>query len=294
VFRTHWKARVKRLRRWAAARLVALAAAVLPRLYMAYMWLVEVTSRHDDRLTTLLLGTVERHDRAVAILWHQEVFSVAYNYRHYHGHALVSVSDFGQVIAALLHRCNFTVVRGGSGSHSRRRSVLSMLITHMRTHRRVIYGLTVDGSQGPVYRVKHGGPAIAQACRAPVIAVRTWYKRGITLPTWDHTQIPLPFNRRVTLASGPYWIAPDTGREGFEAFRIHVENELRELTERAYAEAGASRETNARRGFPDGWRSRWTPGQLGRKHGPHDLEPDRPPPWAHRPAAADATLTSFP
>ena len=292
--RAQRKARVKHLRRWAAARLVALAAAVLPHLYMAYMWLVEVTSSHDDRLTSLLLGTVARHDRAVAILWHQEVFSVAYNYRHYHGHALASVSDFGQVIAALLRQCNFTVVRGGSGSHSRRRPVLPTLITHMRTHRRVIYGLTVDGSQGPVYRVKHGGPAIAQACSAPVVAVRTWYKRGITLPTWDRTQIPLPFNRRVTLASGPYWIAPDTDRGGFEAFRVHVENELWELTERAYAEAGASRGTGPHWGFPDGWRSRWKPGQLGRKHGPHDLEPDRPPPWAHRPPAVDATLTSSP
>ena len=292
--RTQRKRRAKRLRRWVAACLVAFAAAVLPRLYMAYMWLVEVTSRHDDRLTTLLLGTVERHDRAVAILWHQEVFSVAYNYRRYHGHALASVSDFGQVIAALLHRCNFTVVRGGSGSRSRQRPVLPALIAHMRTHRRVIYGLTVDGSQGPAYRVKHGGPAIAQACCAPVIAVRTWYKRGITLPTWDRTQIPLPFNRRVTLASGPYWIAPDTDREGFEAFRAHVENELWELTERAYTEAGASHEAGRHRGFPDGWRSRWRPGQLGRKLGPHDLEPDRPPPWAHRLLAADTRFTSSP
>jgi lysophospholipid acyltransferase (LPLAT)-like uncharacterized protein len=246
------------------------------------MWLVEVTSRHDDRLKPLLIGLAVRHDRAVAILWHQEVFSVAYNYRHYHGHTLASVSDFGQVIGAMLRRCHFTVVRGGSGSRSRRRSVLPALIAHMRTHRRVIYGLTVDGSQGPVFRVKHGGPAIAQACRAPVVAVRTWYKRGIVLPTWDRAQIPLPFNRRVTLASGPYWIAPEADAVAFEAFRAHVEEELLELTARAYAEAGASRQTGSRWGFPKGWRSRWTAGQVGRKHGPHDLEPCRPPLWAHR------------
>src|SRR5262249_44359278 len=150
---------------------------LVPRLYEAYMWLVEVTSRHDDRLTALLLDAVDRHDRAVALLWHQEVFTVAYNYRHFHGHTLASVSDFGEVIAAMLLRCNFTVVPGGSGSRSRKRAVLPTLIAHMQAHPRVIYGLTVDGSQGPVYRVKRGGPEIARACRAPVIAVRTCYKR---------------------------------------------------------------------------------------------------------------------
>jgi hypothetical protein len=275
-----------------AARLVALAAALLPRLYLAYMWLVEVTSRHDDRLTPLLLAAVERHDRAVAVLWHQEVFTVAYNYRHYHGHTLVSVSDFGQVIAALLRRCNFTIVRGGSGSLSRKRSVLRILIDHMCTHPRVIYGLTVDGSRGPVYRVKRGGPAIAQACRAPVVAVRTWYRRGITLPTWDRAQIPLPFNRRVTLASGPYWIAPDADERAFEAFRAHVESELLELTERARVAVGARPGLESRWGFPHEWRTQWAVGQVGRKHGPYDLEPDRPPPWAHRATTTDTGTRS--
>jgi lysophospholipid acyltransferase (LPLAT)-like uncharacterized protein len=276
------KRTAKRLRRRAAAWLVALAAAVLPRLYTAYMRLVEATSRHDDRLTALLLAAAERHDRAVALLWHQEVFTVAYNYRHYRGHTLVSVSDFGHVIAALLRRCNFTIVRGGSGSHSRRRPALATLIEHMRTHPRVIYGLTVDGSRGPAYRMKRGGPAIARACGAPVVLVRTWYRRGVRLPTWDRAQIPLPFNRRVTLASGPYWIAPDADDAALEAFRAHLERELLELTARAYLEAGARREADWRRGLPPGWQPRWAAGETGHAHGPYDLRPDRPPPWAHR------------
>ena len=265
---------------------------MLPRLYMAYMWLVDVTSRHEDLLTPMILDAVDRHDRVVNLLWHQEVFTVAYNYRHYHGHTLASISDFGQVITRMLQLCNFTVIRGGSGSRSRHRAVLPTLIEHMRTHRRVMYGLTVDGSQGPVYRMKPGGPAIARACQAPVLAVRTWYKRAITLPTWDRTQIPLPFNRRVTLSSGPYWIAPDADQTALDAFRAHLENELLELTERAYVHAGVSRGAGQRWGFPDGWTPRWAPGQFGSKHGPYDLDPANPPPWAHRAPAGDAPVTA--
>jgi lysophospholipid acyltransferase (LPLAT)-like uncharacterized protein len=244
---------------------------------------VEISSHHDDRLTELLVGLADRHDRAVAVLWHQEVFTVAYNYRHFGGHTLASVSDFGDVIDGMLRRCNFVVFRGGSGSRSRKREVLPALIDHMLTTRRVIYGLTVDGSQGPVFRMKPGGALIAHACRAPVVAVRTWYKRGITLRTWDRSQIPLPFNRRLTLAAGPYWIPPDADAEALEAFRAHLERELLDLTARSYAIVGRPAEEAGRRwGFPENWRPRWAPDQVGSKHGPYDLDPDHPPPWAPR------------
>jgi lysophospholipid acyltransferase (LPLAT)-like uncharacterized protein len=282
----------KRFRRWAAARGIRLAAIVLPWLYVAYMWLVEVTSRHEDRLWALLSACADRHDRAVAALWHQEVFTVAFNYRKYHGHTLASVSDFGEVITALLRRCNFTVFRGGSGSRSRRRSVvLDEMIAHMRATPRVIYGITVDGSQGPPLRMKSGAPAIARACRAPVVLVRTWYRRGILLDTWDHTQIPLPFTHRVTLSAGPYWIAPDADDDALGAFTTHLQEELLELTARAYEQAGTNPAV-ARRDFPPDWRPRWAPGTLGRKFGPYDLDLDHPPPWAHHKGADDYADTA--
>jgi lysophospholipid acyltransferase (LPLAT)-like uncharacterized protein len=247
------------------------------------MWLVEATSRKNDALLDeLLFGSLERYDRAVAVLWHQEVFSVAYNYRRFHGHTLASVSDFGEVISRMLVLCNFTVFRGGSGSKSRRTSVLRDLIEHMESSPRVIYGLTVDGSRGPVHRVKPGCVAIARACRAPIVIVRTWYRRGITLPSWDRTQIPLPFNRKLTLAAGPYWIPPDADEETVEAFRLHIENELLELTYRSLLAIGSrGREKSPPRGFPPGWRPRWPAHRLGARFGPFDLDLDRPPPWAH-------------
>jgi hypothetical protein len=143
----------------------------------------------------------------------------------------------------------------------------------------VIYGLTVDGSQGPVYRMKPGAVAIARACRAPIVLVRTHYARGITLKTWDRTQIPLPFNRRLTLASGPYWIAPDADAAACEALRAHLEGELLELTARVAEQLDGDH--GPYWGFPEGWTARWPRGQLGIPYGPHDLRPDDPPAWAH-------------
>lgn len=265
------------------------AATILPRLYVAYMWLVEATANKDDTLLgPLLFGAVERYGRVVAVLWHQEVFSVAYNYRRFHGHTLASVSDFGEVISRMLTLCNFTVFRGGSGSKSRRTMVLSSLINHMKNHPRVIYGLTVDGSRGPVYRVKPGCVAIARACHAPIVVVRTWYKRGITLPTWDRSQIPLPFSRRVTLAAGPYWIDPDADEATVEAFRAHIENELLELTHRSFLRISKPPPAESLGGFPPRWTPRWPPDRLGASYGTFDLDLDHPPPWAHQAAGRAA------
>ena len=273
----------KRVRRWLAARGIGLAVVVLPRLYVAYMWLVRVTSRHEtDRFDFLIRDALDRHDRCVGVLWHQEVFSVAYDYRDFHPHTLASVSDFGEIISALLRRCNFVVFRGWSGSKSRRRNVLRDLVHHMRTTPRVVYGLTVDGSQGPAYRIKPGCVAIAHLCRAPIVLVRTHYRRGIDLATWDRTQIPLPWNRRVTLASGPYWIAPDGDAAEREAFRRHLENELLELTARVSVLLTGDR--GPYWGFPPGWQPRWPEDRIGTPYGAHDLDPENPPPWAHKPA----------
>jgi hypothetical protein len=126
---------------------------------------------------------------------------------------------------------------------------------------RVIYGLTVDGSQGPAYRMKLGCVAIARACRAPIVLVRTHYRRGITLDTWDRTQIPLPFNRRLTLACGPYWIAPDADDAMCEAFRAHLENELLELAARVAVELDGDHGPHW--GFPPGWTPQWAAERRG-------------------------------
>lgn len=260
--------------------------AVLPRLYVAYMWLIEVTSRHDDRLSDVVRTCVERHGRCVAVLWHQEVFSVAWNYRHLRPHTLANTSDFGRLITRMLELCDFVVFRGGSESKSRRRTILPTLITHMRTAPRVLYGLTVDGSNGPAYRMKPGAVAIARLCDAPTLVVRTWYRFGFELPTWDRTQIPLPFNRRVSVAVGPYWIPPDADPAAREAFRAHVENELLELTARVHEEVECRPFHGPRFGFPAGWTPSWPQGRWGKPFGPDDLRMDAPPPAGASPRAS--------
>lgn len=230
-------------------RLSKLAAAVVPSLYLLYMRFVWATSRITGREFVALKDIAAAHNGAVALLWHEEVMTVAFAYPYLglRGHTLASLGESGELISRLLIRCGFVVFRGGSTTHRsrRREGTLAELIGHMRTNDEVIYGLTVDGSKGPAYRMKTGGIIIARETGRPIVLARTWYKRCIRLPTWDRMALPLPFNVIGYYLKGPY-IVPDSARTaaGLEQFRLQLENDLIDLAAQSYDDMGQARPAN--------------------------------------------------
>jgi lysophospholipid acyltransferase (LPLAT)-like uncharacterized protein len=239
----------RKLRPMFSRRLSRLASVVVPVLYMIYMRLVWATSRIEGRDFVALKQIIAQHNGAVGLLWHEEVMTVAFGYYYlgFQPHTLASIGESGEVIARMLARCGFVVFRGGSttGRSRRREGALDEMITHMRTHDEVIYGLTVDGSKGPPYRMKTGGIIIARECGKPVVLARTWYKRCVRLPTWDRMAVPLPFNVIRYYLRGPYQV-PENARDaaGLEEFRLRLENDLIDLAAQSYADMGQARPAN--------------------------------------------------
>jgi lysophospholipid acyltransferase (LPLAT)-like uncharacterized protein len=222
------------------------AAWIVPYLYLLYMRLVWATSRLEGADEFVLNDIADAHDGAIALLWHEEVFTVAYGYPYIdiQGHTLASLGESGEVITRMLELCGYVVFRGGSSSGPTRRrlNVLAEMIHHMKTTPRVIYGITVDGSKGPAYRMKMGGVVIARECNKPVALVRTWYKRSIRLKTWDRMAIPLPFNVIRYYLRGPYLVPADADSdEGLARFRLMLENDLIDLAARSYDDLGQPR-----------------------------------------------------
>lgn len=227
-------------------RLARLSAWLVPYVYLLYMQLVWATSRIEGRDEFRLAEIARRHDGAVGLLWHEEVFTVAYGYPKVgiRSHTLASLGESGDLIARMLELCGHVVFRGGSSTKRGRRklTVLLDMIKHMQTTREVIYGITVDGSKGPRYRMKLGGVMIARKCGKPIVLVRTWYKRCIRINTWDHMAVPLPFNVIRYYMRGPYFVPADaTGDAGLQAFGRILEDDLIELAARSYDDMGQPR-----------------------------------------------------
>jgi lysophospholipid acyltransferase (LPLAT)-like uncharacterized protein len=281
----------RRVRKAISARATAFMAWLLPYVYWSYCWLVWRTSRFDDQADSIRRG-LDRHGRAVALLWHQEVATVGYGYRGFSPHTLASTGNQGQIVTRILEFCGFHVFRGGSSQkRGRRRQVLTTMIRHMRRQERIAYGITVDGSKGPALVLKPGGPMIARACRAPVYLARTWYAGPrIEAATWDRTTLPLPFNRIRMRVIGPYWIEPDANAEQFARFCDHVQEELRELYHLSYREMQGWPPPEIQALFPPGWEPRWEDGTIGLKLGPHDLQDATWPEWAQMSGQPDRDL----
>lgn len=249
--------RIRRALRNSVVRpLTAIGLVVVPRIYMLYMRLVFATSRIHPGDFPRLHDLIREHDGAVGLLWHEEVCTVAYGYQHlgFHPHTLASLGTSGEIITRMLQLCGFVVFRGGSSSHkSRRRTrVVEDMIDHMRSTPEVIYGITVDGSQGPAYRLKRGGVVIARECKKPVVLARTWYRRTLRLPTWDRTAIPLPWNEIRYYLSGPHPVPADAREEaGLRRFQLELEDELIDLTARSYDDLDQERPENLVKRTPE-------------------------------------------
>jgi len=234
------------LRPYLSRPLVWLGVHTVPRLYVLYMALVWRTSRID--VNDFLRGhqIIEAHRGAVSLVLHQDVLLMGYGIPKlgFPLHTLASVGDAGEIITRALELCGFTVFRGGTASRASRRrlGVMRSMIRHMRENDRVVYGITVDGSKGPIYQMKEGGIAIARSCRVPVVVARIWSSRCLQLRTWDRTAIPLPFGRIDVRLSGPFFPPDDAAGEiEAERFRLDCERKLIELAAASHDRFGQAR-----------------------------------------------------
>ena len=127
------------------------------------------------------------------------------------------------------------------------------MIEHMNSRPGTIYGITVDGSNGPRFRAKPGAAKIAAGCRAPMLVEKTWCRRRIRLRNWDRTIVPLPFNHIVHVFAGPFLPPPNVDEpRPFKEWARAMERELWRLTDYVWRRyEGTS--TEPRAAFPPEW-----------------------------------------
>jgi len=242
-------------RRLAKKFLVRVAEHTVPYFYFAYFAFVWATSKITDLTSPLDDALRNPPHRFVAAVWHQDVLCVPWAYRRLHAQTIASVGDAGGVIARLLELCNFTVFRGGSSKRaSRKKLILEEFTRHLLTVDRPAVGITVDGSSGPPYRMKTGVIVLAMKINAPFFVVRIWSKRRILLPTWDRTMLPLPFNRIVLLAEGPYALPENMDQEEvFQQFHRFVEDQLLNTAYKCFLMLDKEPDKRLMAKFPDHW-----------------------------------------
>ena len=228
--------------------LLWVASRVVPILYTSYMGLVWATSRVRIDDTPGALDVLGRYNGALGLFWHEEVVAAPYAYYRMgiRGHTLINQSDIGDLITRVVERLEYVVFRGGSSSKRSRRNprVLRDMTDHMNDTDKVFYGIAVDGSHGPAYRLKRGALLIARDCGKPILLGRVWFSRCIRLPTWDRMAIPLPFKRIDVYFRGPYFVPKNERLRAIEDLRGRIEGDLIQLSVESYKEFGQTPPAN--------------------------------------------------
>ena len=184
---------------------------MLPPIYKAYMHFVFLTSKRVFYNFDPMKEEYEKGASLLSAIWHQDVMLQPFTFRDFNVVTMVSKSNIGEVMAKVVRRIGFIPVRGGTSMAGS--EALTDVIDYVRTHQKIFFGITVDGSRGPRYKVKRGIIVVAKEAGVPIYPVRASAKRRAELKTWDRTLVPIPFNEFVYFCREPVFVPPDADRE---------------------------------------------------------------------------------
>lgn len=167
--------------------------------------LLALTWRFDVRGDAAWRARHAASQGMVMALWHEHLLPLAFYLRHLGMSVLVSEHRDGEVIARILERLGYTMIRGSSTRGGAR--ALVEMIRVLKSGTAVC--ITPDGPTGPARRFAPGTTVAAQRARVPITTMYVTASRAWHLNSWDRFMIPKPF-ARLTLDFG----APTFVREG--------------------------------------------------------------------------------
>lgn len=183
----------------------------------------------------ILPGFAARSEGYIGAFWHGRILMIPFLYPGKALHILVSQHRDGEIIANILSRFGFHLVRGSSskGGHDAMRQMLRLL----RSDRDL--GIAADGPRGPAEILKPGAAQLGRLSGKAVIPISFSATFAIRCTSWDRFILPLPFSRGVFVVAEP--LHYEQGEE-IEDFRKRIESALKKATAKADDLAGGVRQ----------------------------------------------------
>lgn len=162
---------------------------------------------------------LKREEIFVAAFWHGTMLAPWYMFRNQKAAALVSQSEDGELLARILEKWKYRLIRGSSNAGGK--AALADLVNAASEKRRIL--MTPDGPRGPLHKFKAGAVITAKRAGVPLILVGVHYKSNREFKSWDKFQMPKFFSRVNMVFSDPIYI--DAGLSFEETSRIISECE---------------------------------------------------------------------
>jgi lysophospholipid acyltransferase (LPLAT)-like uncharacterized protein len=186
--------------------------------WILWIWIksTRITVLGESRYNEL-----RRQRRPVIILiWHGKIFLAPYFFRKREIMPLISPSDDGEIIAQIVSRWGYKVLRGSS-SHSIIRA-WSEMRQELKSGGQVI--IVPDGPRGPNREMKPGALKLARDTGAYLIPFTFSSSKKKILRSWDNFMIPTPFSRVVVTFGEPLSIEKGLTEKDLERERLRLES----------------------------------------------------------------------
>jgi hypothetical protein len=182
----------------------------------------------DDRAGIVGTPVTENY---IGALWHNRLLVFPSVLRRFFpnrkGAALISASRDGDLLANVVGRFGYEVVRGSSSRLGA--SAMLQLTQVLASGCDVV--ITPDGPRGPAYELGPGIVFLAQKSGAAVLPMNLEYSHCWRVGSWDRFIIPRPFARVRVLINRPHRVGSTTTREEFESERLALQEAMMSLVE---------------------------------------------------------------
>lgn len=159
---------------------------------------------------------------AIVAFWHGEMLPVWKYFSKFKPIAIVSPSKDGEILANLLKKWNYRLIRGSSDKKSK--ETLNQIIESAKDS---LVLITPDGPRGPLHKFKPGAVVASMRANVGLYLCSVEIKRKIIFKkSWDKFIFPLPFSKILLKISGPINIPSNSIREDVDYYIDLAENIL--------------------------------------------------------------------
>lgn len=165
---------------------------------------------------------------AVFAFWHGEMLPIwkFFSRKLDKKYAVVSLSKDGQVLAELLEKWNYSLIRGSSSKNSK-----DVLERATELSKNASIFITPDGPRGPARKFKNGAAIIAYRSEAPLYLVRAFVSgKFVFKRSWDKFILPLPFSRIRIVISEKQYIPKELSREEVAEKIVQIEKTINSIS----------------------------------------------------------------
>jgi lysophospholipid acyltransferase (LPLAT)-like uncharacterized protein len=168
----------------------------------------------------------DKEEGVIVVFWHNRLLMSPFAYMGKDMNVLISSHGDGELIANAMKRFGFHPVRGSSSKGGAEAMIELVRLGRKNSD----MAITTDGPRGPAEVVKLGAAHLARLTGRPILPLSFASSRFRRFDSWDRFLLPYPFSLGVFVWGEPLYYRKG---EAMEAFRLRIEDALRDTTRRA-------------------------------------------------------------